>query len=201
MAMFHSNTHRVIEDWNARRGDRPAPARADISPAAYRELLPQVFMLGSEAAGGEGGETEVFRLAGGLLADLHARDLRGVDFYALWMAGDRDAVRAALDQARRDGAPVVLEASGWTAEGDQAKLEIVLAPLIGPTGELDRVLGLYQPTSSLRRLMGRPFTALTLGGCKAADQDFHIPQPMQPQPTPRDRSHLRLVAVGGSRVD
>jgi hypothetical protein len=194
MAMFHSNTQRVIEDWNARRGGRQAPARADISPAAYRELLPQVFMLGSD-----GGEAEVFRLAGGLLTDLHARDLRGVDFYALWMTGDRKQVRDALDKARNEGAPVVLSASGWTADGDEAKLEIVLAPLIGPTGELDRVLGLYQPTSSLRRLMGQPFTALTLNGSKAVDQDFHIPQPIQP--APRDRSHLKLVAVGGARVD
>jgi hypothetical protein len=190
MAMFHSNTQRVIEDWNARRGDRSAPARADISPAAYRELLPQVFMLGSEHGG-----AEVFRLSGGLLADLHARDLRGVDFFSLWMAGDRQQVHDALDQARRDGTPVVLAASGWTAQGDEAKLEIVLAPLIGPSGELDRILGLYQPTSSLRRLMGQPLTALTLNGSKAADQDFHIPQPLQ------DRPRLRLVALDGERLD
>jgi hypothetical protein len=198
--MFHSNTQRVIEDWNARRDGRQAPARADISPAAYRELLPQVFMLGADEA-----ETEVFRLAGGLLADLHARDLRGVDFYQLWMAGDRPQLREAIALARGEGAPVVLSASGWTAAGDEAKLEIVLAPLIGPSGEMDRMLGLYQPTSSLRRLMGQPFTALTLHGVKAADADFHIPQPVQPMPPgpvpQRDRSHLKLVAVGGQRVD
>jgi hypothetical protein len=187
--MFHSNTQRVIEDWNARRGGRQAPARADISPAAYRELLPQVFMLGSDE-----GEGEVFRLAGGLLADLHARDLRGRDFYDLWMAGDRQEVRDALEQARRQGAPVVLEASGWTAEGDEAKLEIVLAPLTGPTGALDRVLGLYQPTSSLRRLMGQPFTALTLNGSKPAPGEAAAP-------APRSRAHLRLAAVDGRRVD
>lgn len=190
MATFHSNTQRVIEDWNARRGDRAAPARADISPAAYRELLPQVFMLGRDEAG-----AELFRLSGGLLADLHARDLRGVDFFSLWMAGDRPQVHEALDQARRDGAPVVLSASGWTAEGDEAKLEIVLAPLLGPTGEMDRVLGLYQPTSSLRRLMGQPLAALTLNGSKAADHAFHIPQPVQPRP------RLKLVALDGQRLD
>lgn len=192
MAMFHNNTQRVIEDWNARRGGRQAPMRADISPAAFRELLPQVFMLGSDD-----GEGEVFRLAGGLLSDLHARDLRGADFYDLWMAGDRQEVRDALADARRRAAPVVLEASGWSAEGDEARLEIVLAPLIGPSGELDRVLGLYQPTTSLRRLMGAPFVALTLSGSKAADpSDF----PLTGQ-APRSRAHLRLVAIEGRRLD
>src|SRR5688572_23641917 len=110
--MFHTNTRRVIEDWNARRGERGVPARSDISPAAYRELLPQVFLLG-----GEEGEAELFRLAGGLLTDLHGRDLRGEDFYALWMAGDRAEIRETLAQARRDVAPMVLSASGWTADG------------------------------------------------------------------------------------
>jgi hypothetical protein len=184
--MFHSNTQRVIEDWNARRGDRAAPARIDISPAAYRELLPQVFLLGMGLGG-----TEPFRLAGGLLDDLHGRDLRGVCFFTLWMASDRQAVQEALTQARTTGVPVVLAASAWTAEGDEASLEIVLAPLTGPTGELDRVLGLYQPTSSLRRLRDRPLVALTLTEVQAADTA------LAPPPRPR----LRLIALDGERLD
>ncbi|HTI66252.1 MAG TPA: PAS domain-containing protein [Caulobacteraceae bacterium] len=195
--MFHSNTQRVIEDWNARRGDRAAPARADISPAAYRELLPQVFLLGTEPD-----LSEPFRLAGGLLADLHARDLRGVCFFSLWMASDRQAVHDALALAREGGVPVVLSASGWTGKGDEAQFEIVLAPLVGPTGELDRVLGLYQPTTSLRRLHGQALVALTLNGTKVADDDFHIPVPVQPPIAPvRPRAHLRLAALDGQRLD
>ena len=193
MATFHSNTNRVIEDWNARRGGRPIPSRADISPAAYRELLPQVFMLGSEDDA-----SEPFRLAGGLLADLHARDLRGVCFYSLWMASDRLGVQDALAQARADGAPVVLAASGWTAEGDEAQIEIVLAPLTGPTGEMDRVLGLYQPTSSLRRLMGQPLVALTLNEVKSVDGQLQMAAVAMT--APRSRTHLRLVAVDGERI-
>lgn len=190
--MFHNNTQRLIEDWNARRGGRLVPARADISPGAFRELLPQVFMLGSDDDG-----AELFRLVGGLLADLHARDLRGVDFFSLWMPGDRRQVYDAVGRARRSGGPVVLSASGWTAEGDEAKLEIVLAPLTGPTGELDRVLGLYQPTSSLRRLMGRPLVALTLNGVEAAEDEISVPAPVR-KPS---RDHLRLVVLDGVRLD
>jgi hypothetical protein len=181
--MFHANTQRVIEDWSARRGDRPVPARADISPDDFRELLPQLFILGRE-----GLEAEPFRLAGGLLADLHARDLRGVSFWSLWMPADRAQAREALTEARRTGATAVLDAVAWTAEGDEARIEIVLAPLTGPEGRLDRVLGLYQPTTSLRRLMGRPIEALTLTGVRLAGA------------APR-RPHLRLVALEGRRLD
>jgi hypothetical protein len=180
--MFHSNTQRVIEDWTARRGDRPAPARADISPQDFRELLPQLFILGRD-----GPEPEPFRLAGGLLADLHGRDLRGLSFWSLWLPSDRERAREALDQARRSGAPVVLDAAGWTAEGDLARIEMVLAPLTGPEGALDRVFGLYQPTTSLRRLLGRPIQALTLEGVRLAG-------------APR-RPHLRLAALDGVRLD
>lgn len=191
--MFHANTQTVIEDWNTRRGARSAPERTDISPAAFRHLLPQLFILGRDETG-----AEPFRLAGGLLVDLHARDLRGVCFFSLWSPADRAAVREALETARRSLAPVVLEASGWTAAGDSARLEIVLAPLVGPTGELDRVLGLYQPTSSVRRLMGAAIVALSLGEVRVAEPDSAaMPLPLPP----RDRRHLRLAAFNGERVE
>ncbi|HTK35027.1 MAG TPA: PAS domain-containing protein [Caulobacteraceae bacterium] len=194
--MFHANTRKVIEDWNARRGARRAPARADISPGAFSDLVPQLFILG---AAGDG--TEPFRLAGGLLADLHDRDLRGVDFFSLFIGEDKDAAREALATARRTGSPVVIDASGWSAAGDEARLEIVLAPLLGPSGDMDRVLGLYQPTSSVRRLMGARIEALTLNEVRLADLGpLAAFVPSAAGPHRRDRSHLRLVALNGERV-
>ncbi len=190
--MFHANTRKVIEGWTARRGDRRAPARGDISPGTFSDLLPQLFILGR----GEDG-IELFRLAGGLLVDLHDRDLRGVDFFSLFFGIDRDGVREALAASRRCGAPVVLEVSGWTAPGDEARLEIVLAPLLGPSGEMDRMLGLYQPTTGVRRLMGARIEALTLNDVRLADMgDVGLPAPPS-----RARSHLRLVALNGARLD
>jgi hypothetical protein len=184
--MFHTNTQRLIEDWRAHRGDRLAPARSDISPAQFREILPQLFILGCEEAG-----PETFRLAGGLLVDLHDRDLRGVSFLSLWPYPDRTLVADALEEARLTGAPAVLDASGWTPDGYEARLEIVLAPLTGPSGRVERILGLYQPTSSVRRLVGQPIQELTLREIKSAGQ------PARPAPRPR----LRLVALEGARLD
>lgn len=189
--MFHANTQRLIEDWRACRGARFAPDRADISPAEFREVLPQMFILGREGAG-----PEAFRLAGGLLVDLHDRDLRGVSFLSLWPQPDRGIVAEAMDQARRTGAPTVLEASAWSGEGYEVRLEIVLAPLVGPSGEVDRVLGLYQPTSSVRRLMGQPVLELTLRDVKPAGQT--APASAEPRREARaERPRLRLAAVDG----
>jgi hypothetical protein len=186
--MFHANTERLIADWTLRRGGRLAPARADIEPGAFRELLPQLLILGRDAGG-----AWPFRLSGGLITELHERDLRGVDFFSLWMGADREAARDAFLQAAADGSPAVLQATAWTAAGDQARLEIVLAGLTGPTGGFDRAIGLYQPVSSVRRLMGAPIEALTLDGAG---------RPAVPAfARAAAGAHLRLASLDGRRLD
>jgi len=190
--MFHANSQRIIADWNARRGVRLAPRRADISPADFRDLLPQLFILGR----GDDGD-EPFRLAGGLLVDLHGRDLRQVCFYSLWSRSDAVTLRHAMATARSEASPVVLQATAWTAAGDDATLEIVAAPLTGATGEMDRTLGLYQPTASLRRLMGAPVSGLVLDSVRLADGEEIPARPAYARPS---RAHLRLVASGGERI-
>jgi hypothetical protein len=182
--MFHANTRRLIGDWQELKADRLAPARTDIQPADFREILTQLFILG-----GDGPAADTFRLAGGLLFDLHARELRGLSFLGLWPYPDRSAVAKALADARANGRPVILEASAWTAEGYEASLEIVLAPLADAHGAIDRVLGLYQPTSSLRGLLGRPVVDLTLHAVKGPAGA------VEPRP-----SRLRLAAVDGERL-
>jgi hypothetical protein len=188
--MFHANTERLIAEWIRRRGSRLAPSRADIEPGDFRELLPQILILGRDDDG-----AWPFRLAGGLISELHAADLRGVCFFSLWMGQDRDAARDAFLQAAADGSPAVLEATAWTAAGDRARMEITLAGLTGPSGALDRALGLYQPVSSVRRLMGAAIEALTLDGVgRPAGRVVPFPRVV-------DRSHLRLAARDGRRVD
>jgi hypothetical protein len=176
--VFHSNTQSMIEHWRALRGGAPAPAREAIDPADLAEILTQVFLIG------RGSPALPFRLAGGLLTDLHGRSLRGEDFLEVWGGPSRATVRDAVASAVRDREPVIIYADA-AAAGGVLNLEIFLAPLAGPEGVLDRLLGLYQPLSSLVVLRGEPVGplahrfALRLGAG-------------QPQP-PR----LRLAAVNG----
>lgn len=194
--MLHQNTTVLIEEWRSRRrGDR-LPLRTALSPAAFGPLLPQIFVLGLDAG------AERLRLAGGLLHDLHGRELRGVEFSCLWAGMDRARVLSALAEARRLARPVLLRAQAVTAQGDALGLEIALCPLIGPTDLPDRTIGLYQPTSLTARLVGRPVERLHLTDIEA------IPASAQDLPTTftpalmrnSARAALKLVVDNGRRV-
>jgi len=182
--MFHPNTEKLIAEWRAQRAGRRLPARTDLSPMQFGGLLPQLFILGREPNG-----TELFRLSGGLVVDLHGRELRGADFSALWSRPDRASIEHAMVEARQMAQIAVIQADGYTNEGDHLGLEIALAPLLGPTGAPDRTLGLYQPTSATARLLGRPLEYLAYRSSE-----------MAAAPEAPKRTHLRLVALDGARV-
>ncbi len=181
--MFHSNTETLIKTWRARRrsGAR-LPTRTDLSPIDLGAFLPQVLILGRQ---GDGEET--FRLSGGLIADLHGRDLRGSSFYSLWSKFDRPQVAAALARSRSGAAPVVITLDAVSVRGETIGIELCLAPMMGPSGEADRTLGLYQPISTVARLMGAPIEHLRLRSVALA---------VDPAPGPR----LRLVVDNTRRV-
>jgi hypothetical protein len=185
--VFHANTQKLIDEWCSHRitGDM-MPSRTSISPVAFGKVLPQLFMLGGRQAG-----DEVFRLCGGLLADLHGRDMKGEEFLTLWRKSDRYRIVDALARARRNGAPLVATAEATAANGESIGLEVTLAPLIGLDGEADRIIGLYQPISMTARLVGKPVTQLHLRDLQIVDNAAG---------RPRSRANLKLVVDNGRRV-
>lgn len=196
--MLHQNTRLLLEEWRSRReGTRP-PLRTALSPAAFGPLLPQIFVLGLDAG------IDRLRLAGGLVNDLHGRELRGVDFSSLWAGMDRSRVINALGEARRLARPVLLRAQGVTAEGAAVGLEISVCPLIGPTDLADRAIGLYQPTGITARLMGQPVERLHL----TEIEPIADPSPRAgfgvggggAMSGPSARAALKLVVDNGRRV-
>lgn len=186
--MSHSNTQRLTDYWRRRRGAGLAPLRSTVDPCEFADLLPQVFILGRTAPG-----RFAFRLGGGLLEDLHGRDLRRADFISLWEGAQRLGLQSAMENALRRGQAIIVDTEGFTADGQSARLEILLAPMISNTGQVDRFLGLYQPVSPLQRLIGRPFERLsvrqmlTLAPGHVGLQTHALPQ-------------LRLAAVDGRRI-
>ena len=179
--MFHSNTERLIEYWRAQKIGAANPLRSAIDPTEIATLLPQVFVLGRLGPG-----RCVFRLAGGLLTDLHRRDLRQQDWLSLWDGGDRMNLATALETARRRAEPIVITAEGAAASGRKAVFEIVVAPLRGDGDAPDRFLGLYQPVSPLAALAGESIDRFTCHRIGAATQAVE--------------PYLKLAAVDGRRV-
>jgi len=154
--MFHAHTQRLIDYWTARVEGGRAPARSAIDPGDLRPLLSQVFILGREARG-----LYPLRLAGGLVGDLHRRDLRGVNALALWSERDRLRLQGALEEIRRRPEPLVAFAEALS-DGPGLSLEVLFAPLSVPEGRIERYLGLYQPLAPMSRLRGRAALELSI---------------------------------------
>ena len=180
--MFHSNTELLIDYWRKRKFDRLSPSRSAIDPCDITELLPQIFILG-RAAGGQ----YVFRLAGGLVGDLHRRDLRAADFGELWSLSDRPRLIAAMEAARRAAEPLVLTTEARTDQDAVTRIEVLLAPLRAESYPLDRCLGLYQPLGPLAVLRGRPIAEMSL---------IRFASTSERDAPPR----LRLAAIDGQQI-
>jgi hypothetical protein len=161
--MFHSNTELLIDYWRERKGLLRAPTRASINPVDFASLLPQVFILGRLRPGQYG-----FRLAGGLVDDLHGGSLSTADPIKLWAPAYRASLQLALEAVCRQPEPLVIAAEGRAPGGQAIKLEIVLAPLTGPKNDVDRLIGLYQPTTPTVALMGQPIESLAIRNITAA---------------------------------
>jgi len=180
--MFHANTQRLIDYWLARKGAAPAPARAAIDPAALPALLPQLFMLGRARPG-----HYVFRLAGGLVDELHGGRLAGSDALGLWTVAHRPPLQLALEASLRAPEPLVITAEGRAAHRQPLALEITFAPLAGADGDINRLLGLYQPITPVAALLGQALEALAMRSIATA---------RFPNGSPR----LRLAAVDGRQI-
>ncbi len=178
--MFHPNTERLIDYWRGCKGAGFLPARTAVDPGAFSDLLPQVFILGRVGPG-----SYPVRLSGGFVAELHGRELRGEQMLPLWSRTDRPLIQSALELVRRSPEPVVVSAEVRTRSGATVPMEVLLAPLVGKTGEADRYLGLYQPTARIYQLDGRPAAELIVRSIAGAVEE-----------TPR----LRLAAVYGRRI-
>jgi len=181
--MFHSNTEQLIDYWRGVKGAAAVAMRSSINPTEFAHLLPQVLMLGRRGSG-----QYHFRLAGGFVADLHGRDLKDEDLMRLWSPEDRTQLQLALELSRRKPDPIVVVAEASTDLGAVLELEILFLPLAAPSGEVDRVMGFYQPTSPVAMLMGQPAKLLAVKAIRAVGAHGAV------QP------HLRLAAVDGRRI-
>ncbi|HRO34324.1 MAG TPA: PAS domain-containing protein [Brevundimonas sp.] len=140
--MFHHGTQTLIDAWNRLPDAQRIPSRVSIDPAAFGPLLPQVFVADRTEVGAK------VRFAGGWVEAFHGHALSCQPWLQLWGDDSRPLVASAILQCFREARPVAVVAQAGT-EG----LEIAIAPLRGPDGRPSRLLGLYQPTTALARVM------------------------------------------------
>lgn len=180
--MYHSNTQQMIDYWRAKRGMGALPSRMAIDPTEFARLAPQTFILGRTASG-----LYPIRLVGGLIAELHGRDLRGLNFLSLMNEAGRRPVHLGIETSRRRPEPMVARLEAQT---DQVSLpiEVLLAPLAGGDGSPERLLGLYQPLALVASLNDRPVCELSVRSVRGVS------------PANEESPHLRLATRDGRRV-
>jgi len=177
--MFHSNTEGLLEYWRRRRGDLPAPRRADIDVADFAALAPQVF-IAETALGGD----IRLRLAGEAVAALRGAPLQGASVISLFAPEHRGRLSRLLARALAQAEPLVVLACARSDAGGASRFELLFAPLAGPDGARDRFLGHCQPTPSGVGVRVGPLAILAVNGL--ADE-------------PR-RAKLRLASLDGRRI-
>ena len=179
LTLVHSNTELLIDYWRSRRGGRAAPRRSDIDPVDFARLLPRAFIAEARASG-----DVVFRLAGEAIIELHGRPLAAVSLPSLWRHDHRRHLLTALEAALRSARPLVVGAELGRDRGAGARLEVLFAPLAGPSGDVDRFLGLNQP----------------LNGGFTAPLDLLVIANLAGVPIEVVANPLRLAAVDGRRL-
>lgn len=178
--MFHPDTQFLIDHWTglARRPSVRAgiPDRALLEPDALGLRLPRAFIAERN------GDEAIIRLAGTWVEGFHGEPLKDHGLLSVWRTASRPLVAAAMTQTVREARPVVISA---LAGIPSAQIEVALVPLRGPSGDVDRILGLYAPMATLSFAADEPrlLTArVSIGVGEAA------------------RPALALAAVGGRRI-
>lgn len=156
--MKHAASRELYAYWEDRRGERPAPERADIEPGAIRAALSDTFILELDGANGHS-----FRLAGTRVCALFGRELKGESFIDLWTLGSRGPMTDLLAISTDESVGTVAGVTARNAAGDTVDLELLLLPLGMRRPRLARTIGVLAPLNPPVWLGETPIGALTLG--------------------------------------
>jgi hypothetical protein len=162
--MKQPTTRELFDYWNRLRGERAAPDRAEIDPAAIRNVLADTFMLEVD------GERQFpIRLSGSRMNALFCREKKGHSFLDMWPAAESRKIAAALLTVTDAACPIIAEAEaapeGYGVQG----LEILFLPLRHGGESKARILG---SLSLIRRppwIGLLPTSALTLKSLRKID--------------------------------
>jgi hypothetical protein len=138
--MKHESTRTVFDYWTERRGDRPAPERSEIDPAAIRHALGDTFMLAADFV-----DLLRFRLAGTRVCALFCREIKGEAFDAAWIEASVRPIEELLNAVTSEAVGAVAGLVGRTADGSEADLEMLLLPLAHSGHARIRAMGVLAP--------------------------------------------------------
>jgi len=139
--MKHSSSRELFAYWDRQRGNRAAPERVDIEPAAIRRVLGDTFILGADV-----GIEHRFRLAGTRVCALFGRELKNEPFVTLFEQPHQSSVRELVAIVAEETVGVIAGIHGRTTEGFATELELLLLPLCHRGNINRRMVGILAPS-------------------------------------------------------
>ncbi len=155
--MKHPASRELYAYWNSLRGERSAPQRCDIDPAAIRTVLADTFMLDVDDAG-----RYPFRLAGTRVNALLDAEQKGRSSLDIWQPAERRNIAAVLLTVVDGGCAVVAGATMAPQGREDCTIELLFLPLRHYGKTHSRVLGLIKATTQPAWLGHLPAEPLTL---------------------------------------
>jgi len=190
--MKHAARRELSTYWEALRGRRPAPQRAEIEPGAIRHVLSETFIVTLDRSTGY-----PFRLAGTRVCALFGRELKGESFLGLWDDASRKTLRELLLILTGETVGTVAGVTATSTSGEPLDLELLLLPLSAPRPMLARTIGVLAPMRVPEWIGVRPIGGLTLGSRRhvgAGAEKRLLPQFLTPWSSRRG-----LVVYDGGR--
>ncbi len=191
--MRHPSVRLLFDYWNKRRGQRPAPDRADIEPGAIRRALADTFILSFDERAGH-----PFRIAGTRVCAAFGRELKNEGFLNLWAASSRRQVRDLLDVVANETVGVVASARGTSTAETAHEVELLVLPLMHRGRSNARVLGALAPRDAAYWLGASTLGTLTLGTLRYLGPGVAAPAPpIAPERPEGQIRHGFIVYDGG----
>jgi len=119
--MKHPSSREFFAYWNKMRGSARAPDRADIDPAAVRNVLGDIFVLACEAG-------LPFRVAGTRVCALAGLDLKDRSFAALFKPDSRSEIEEITSVVAEETLGAIAGITTTRDDGQRAHLELLLLP-------------------------------------------------------------------------
>lgn len=155
----------LYDYWTRQRGTRTVPLRSAIEPADIAAILPDVFILESDRL-----LSPSFRLAGTRFCAQFGRELKGMDFAAMFAPDQRGRVARIAQNVMAQAAPAILAVQLVDGDLETTDAEIALLPLATRGKTADRIIGTFAPLPGQRQPLSA-FRYATLGSLSVIDPD------------------------------
>ncbi len=202
--MRQVGTCELFAYWDELRRGRAAPERAELDPAAMRNVLADTFMLEVDPA-----RSFPFCLTGTRLNALFDAELKGRPFLSLWNEAQRSEIASLMRIVTDAASPIVAGVIAAPPGYEAAEFELLLLPLRHHGKTHARVLGRIAPAVQPSWLGLLPVQAMELVSMRVLDapaissssyprsQRGLAPKTETPFASFEQRKHLRVYMGNG----